>query len=171
MMRSRARILGHPIHPVLIVFPLGLLLTATGCDAWGWWRGEPFWRDLAFYLIVAGLIGGLVAAPFGLIDWLAIPKGTRAKAIGAWHGGGNLAVLMLFFLSGILRLGTGPGTAWSFVLALCGSALAMITGWLGGELVVRLGVGVDPGAHVDAPSSLSHQESREVDASVPRARR
>jgi uncharacterized membrane protein len=155
-MKSRARILGHPVHQTLVVFPLGLLLTATMLDAWGWVRGNVFWSDLAFYLIVGGLVGGVVAAPFGLVDWLGVPPGTRARTVGAWHGIGNVVVLGLFALSAVLRLG-GPARVggWPLVFALLGTAVALVTAWLGGELVVRLGVGVDPGAHIDAPSSLS----------------
>ena len=82
----------------------------------------------------------LAAAPFGLVDWLAIPRGTRAKAIGAWHGGGNVLVLALFALSLILRLRSPDvDPTWPLILALAGAAGALITGWLGGELVVRLG--------------------------------
>ena len=160
-MKSRARLLGHPIHTLLIVFPLGLLLTATLFDLWAWGTGSRFWNNLALYLIVAGVVGGLAAAPFGLVDWLAIPRGTRAKAIGAWHGGGNVLVLALFALSLILRLRSPDvDPTWPLILALAGAAGALITGWLGGELVVRLGIGVDPGAHVDAPSSLTTGDAR-----------
>ena len=111
---------------------------------------------ISFDLIAAGVIGGLAAAIFGLIDWLAIPSGTRAKAVGLWHGVGNVVVVVLFSLSWLLRWSTpnGPGTL-ALALSFVGVALALVTGWLGGELVDRLGVGVDDGAHLDAPSSLS----------------
>jgi uncharacterized membrane protein len=153
-MRSRARFLGHPVHPILITFPLGLLPIAVVFDLMAWISGAALWTDLAFYLIAAGTLGGLVAAVFGLIDWLAIPRGTRARAIGAWHGLGNLVVVSLFALSWTLRALYSPGPA-SRLLALVGLGLALVTGWLGGELVTRLGVGVDPGAHLNAPNSLS----------------
>lgn len=153
-MRSRARFLGHPVHPVLITFPLGLLPIAVVFDLMAWISGTLLWADLAFYLIAAGTLGGLLAAVFGLIDWLAIPRGTRARAIGAWHGLGNLVVVSLFALSWALRAMYSPGPA-SRLLALVGLGLALVTGWLGGELVTRLGVGIDPGAHLNASSSLS----------------
>ncbi len=60
---------------------------------------------VSFWMILAGVIGGLLAAVFGLIDWLAIPSGTRAKAIGLWHGGGNVVVVALFIASWWLRSG------------------------------------------------------------------
>ena len=78
-MESKAKLLGHPIHPMLVVFPLGLLATAVIFDAIALARENGAWSGMAFYLIAAGVIGGLVAAVFGLIDWLAIPSGTRAR--------------------------------------------------------------------------------------------
>jgi len=59
-------------------------------------------------MLVAGIVGGLVAAPFGVIDWLAIPHGTRAKSVGGLHGGGNVVVLLLFAVSWYLRRGQTP---------------------------------------------------------------
>ena len=153
-MRSRARILGHPIHPVLITFPLGLLPIAVAFDLMAWIFGTALWADLAFYLMAAGTLGGILAAVFGLIDWLAIPRGTRGRTIGAWHGLGNLVVVALFAISWTLRALYTPGPV-SRLLALLGLGLALVTGWLGGELVTRLGVGIDPGAHLNAPNSLS----------------
>jgi uncharacterized membrane protein len=161
-MESRAKLLGHAIHPMLIVFPLGLLATAVIFDCIALATAEGAWSDMAFYLIAAGVIGGLAAAVFGLIDWLAIPSGTRAKAIGLWHGAGNVVVVLLFIASWFLRRGTpnAPGTL-ALALSFAGVALALVTGWLGGELVERLGVGVDDGAHLDAPSSLSGRPAGE----------
>jgi uncharacterized membrane protein len=98
---------------------------------------------------------GLLAAIFGLIDWLAIPSGTRAKAIGAWHAVGNVVVLALFAASWYLRRGhASHPTNLEYVLSFVGFALSGITGWLGGELVDRLGVGVYEGANLNAPSSI-----------------
>jgi uncharacterized membrane protein len=127
-------------------------------DLMAWVSGNPVWSVLAAYAIGTGIVGGLVAAVFGLIDWLAIPRGTRAKAVGAWHGLGNVVVLTLFAVSWGLRVTAPDGPAvWPSVFAIAGLGLALVTGWLGGELVVRLGVGVEPGAHLDAPSSLSQE--------------
>jgi uncharacterized membrane protein len=120
------------------------------------WTGNEVFATVSFWNIVGGIVGGLLAAVFGLVDWIAIPDGTRAKRIGLAHGIGNVGVVGLFALSLWLRL-LAPGhvpTAAAILLALAGFALGGVTGWLGGELVDRLGVGVDEGAHVDAPSSL-----------------
>jgi uncharacterized membrane protein len=144
---------------MLIVFPLGLLSTAVIFDIIHLIGDGAGFALAASYAIAAGLVGGAVAAVAGLIDWLAIPPGNRAKRVGTLHGLGNAAVLVLFALSWLLRLRADawePG-ALALVLSFAGIALATVTGWLGGELVDRLGVGVDDGAHLDAPSSLSHR--------------
>ena len=161
-MESRAKALGHAIHPILIVFPLGLLSTAVIFDVLYLITDRSGFRIAAAYTIAAGVIGGLVAAVFGLIDWLAIPAGSRAKRVGMFHGAGNVVVVAQFAVSWLLRLGADnwrPG-ALALVCSFAGVALAGVTGWLGGELVERLGVGVDENAGIDAPSSLSKTAGR-----------
>lgn len=154
-MESRAKLLGHPIHTALIVFPLGLLGMAVIFDLLALVMGQGYWAEIALWMMVAGVVTGLIAAPFGLVDWLAIPARTRAKRIGALHGIGNVIVLLLFAASAWMRWDVPQSPAvFAVTLSLLGLILALITGWLGGELVDRLGVGVDDGAHVDAPSSL-----------------
>ncbi len=156
-MESKVKSLGHPIHPILIVFPLGLLMTAVIFDVVFFATGDATFATVAFWCIAAGIVGGLLAAVLGLIDWLYIPAGTRAKSVGLWHGLTNVAVVVLFAASWLLRRGT-PGYAPDtvpFVLGLAGAGLSGLGGWLGGELMGRLGVGVHPGAHLNAPSSLS----------------
>ena len=110
-MEARAKVLGHAIHQMLVVFPLGLFATAVIFDVVHLIGSGPIWSTVAFWMIGAGIIGGLSAAVFGIIDWLAIP-------------------------------------------------LLLLSGRLGGELVDRLGVGVDDGANVNAPSSLTHKTVR-----------
>jgi uncharacterized membrane protein len=141
---------------MLIVFPLGLLATSVVFDIVHLATGTAHFADIAFYMIISGVVGGLLAAVFGLVDWLSIPKHTRAKRVGAIHGLGNVVVTGLFAVSWLLRY-DAPGAPEGIAIALSfvGAALALVTGWLGGELVDRLGVGVDSGAHLDAPSSLS----------------
>lgn len=155
-MQARAKLLGHPIHQMLIVFPLGLLATSFIFDIVYLITGNGRFADISFWMISSGIIGGLLAAVFGAIDWLAIPRHTRAKRIGALHGGGNVIVTGLFAVSWLLRYDapTAPD-GLAFVVSGLAVSLALVTGWLGGELVDRLAVGVDDGAHLDAPSSLS----------------
>jgi uncharacterized membrane protein len=155
-MESKAKLFGHAVHPMLIPFPLGLLATVVVLDVINVFADRSSFDAAAAYLIVAGIVGGVAAAIFGWIDWFAIPTGTRAKRVGLVHGLGNAFVLVLFALSWLVR---ADGEGWdttgiALVLALVGASVSGVTGWLGGELVERLGVGVDDGAHLDAPSSL-----------------
>src|SRR5437588_3713166 len=161
-MESKAKLLGHPIHPMLIVFPLGLLATAVAFDIVGLSTGDASWFGISFWMIAAGSIGGLLAAGFGSVDWWAMPSGTRAKAIGFWHGAGNVVVVLLFIASWFLRRPTPLNPSSSALsLSFIAVALALVTGWLGGELVDRLGVGVDNGANLNAPSALSGRPATE----------
>jgi uncharacterized membrane protein len=160
-MESRAKLLGHPIHQMLIVFPLGLLAMGVIFDLLAIAFSRGYWSEIAYWMIAAGVITGLVAAPFGFVDWLAIPQGTRAKRIGALHGVGNVVVVVMFAASWLLR-SDAPQTpgALALVLSFAAGGLALVTGWLGGELVDRLSVGVDEGANVNAPSSLRTRRVR-----------
>jgi uncharacterized membrane protein len=162
-MEAKAKLFGHPIHQALIVFPLGVLATAVIFDVIHLVTGGPQWAEVSFWMICAGVIAGLVAAPFGIIDWLGIPGGTRAKRVGLLHGAGNVIVVLLFAASWMMRRDnpTAPNVL-AFALSFAGGGLALITGWLGGELVSRLGIGVSEGANVNAPSSLSGRPARET---------
>jgi uncharacterized membrane protein len=158
-MRTRVRLLGHSVHQMLVVFPLGVLGTAVIFDLIDLATGTGAFTLAAYWTMLAGVVGGLAAAPFGFIDWLHIPRGTRARRVGAWHGSGNVLVMALFALSWQLREPESDVPAAALVLALAGVALALVTAWLGAELVSRLGVGVDEDAGVDATSSLRPDES------------
>jgi uncharacterized membrane protein len=161
-MESRVKIFGHPVHPMLIVLPLGLFVAAIVFDAIYLSRGFSTVRTVGFWNIAGGIIGGLVAAIFGLIDWLAIPPRTRAKYIGIWHAISNVAAIVVFAIVFFTRYNR-PGFATTpglFIVEICALVLALIGGWLGGELVDRLGVGVDDDANLNAPNSMYAGRSR-----------
>lgn len=108
-------------------------------------------------MVAAGVLTGLLAAVFGAIDYFAIPHGTRAKRVGALHGSGNVVMVVLFAISWLLRRDEPDymlGTV-AFILALVAVVLSFATGWLGGELVGRLGVGIDDNAGLDAPTDFT----------------
>jgi uncharacterized membrane protein len=160
-MESKMKVAGHGLHPILIVFPLGLFSTAVLFDLIRIVHGGAGLGEAAFYDIAVGIVMGLVAAVAGLVDWLGIPSGTRARAIGLWHGAGNVVIVVVFAISWIIRVqDPGSPAVIAFVLSLAGALLALATGWLGGELVQRLGVGVDEGANLDASSSLAGEPHR-----------
>lgn len=169
-MESKAKLLGHSVHAMLIAFPVGLFVTAVIFDVIHLVTKSGPWALISYYMIAAGIIGGLAAAVFGFIDYLAIPAGTRAKAVGRTHGLGNVVVVVLFLLSWWMRRSSPDAPAGSALLfSFLGVALASVTAWLGGELVERLGVAVDDGAHLDAPSSLSGQPASATTRSPDRA--
>ena len=155
-MQGSAKAMGHPIHQQLVVFPIGLLATAVVFDVLRYITDNGGFAVASYYMIAAGIIAGLLAAVFGAIDYSAVPAGTRARRIGAMHGTGNVVVVVLFAASWLLRTGEPhhAPTTLAFILALLGALLATVTGWLGGELVDRLGVGVEPDAGLDAPASF-----------------
>ena len=138
-MHARAQIFGHPIHLILIVFPLGLLATSFFFDLAWLATARAQLALVSWWMIFAGVIGGLAAGVFGLVDWLAIPRGTRARRVGAWHGGGNAIVALLFAVSWLLRR-DAPEHPEALAIALSGLGvlLSVLTGWLGGELADRM---------------------------------
>ena len=163
-MESKAKALGHPLHPIMIVFPLGLLATSVLFDVVYLVTDAREFAIVAFWTTVGGLLGGLLAAVPGVIDWLAIPTGTRVRRVGAVHGLGNVGVLALFALSWLLRRDEPnyvPSTL-ALLVAGAGFVLAGVTGWLGGEMVDRLGVGVDDHANLNAPNSLTKRPASDT---------
>ena len=143
-MASGAKVLGHPIHTVLIVYPLGLLSTAVLFDIIRMITGDSSWSIASYYMIGVGVISGLLAAIFGFVDWKAITNGTRAKSVGRVHGLGNVVVVVLFAASWWLRTSAPESpSGLALTCSFLGVLLAFVTGWLGGELVFRHGVGVE----------------------------
>jgi uncharacterized membrane protein len=167
-----AKILGHHVHPMLVVFPLGLLAISVFFDVAYLTTERVVFAETAYWNILAGVVGGLAAAVFGFWDWLTIPAKTRAKRIGVLHGLINVVVVALFAVSWFLRRGDSLDhvpTSGALALSFIAIAFALVSGWLGGELVERLGIGVSEQANPDAPSSL--QAARSYRAASPRGAR
>jgi uncharacterized membrane protein len=158
-MKSTARLAGHAIHPMLVVFPLGLLATSLVWDICRLATNADRWGMLSFWTIVAGVVGGLVAAVPGFIDWLAIPPRTRAKPVGRMHMIVNLIVVFSFVISLVAHANADGGYsragALTMVWGWLGIGLALVSSWLGGELVETLGISVSDDANPDAPSALA----------------
>ena len=144
-MSSPASIAKHPIHPMLVVFPIGLWTFSLVCDvayAAGW--GGPIWNDMAFYTMAGGIAGALLAAVPGFIDFLSLRGSVRSIALT--HMLINLGIVGLYALNLFLRTGSAPGAAAPVALSALGMVLLGISGWLGGELVYVHNIGVEPQA-------------------------
>ena len=161
-MESKAKLFGHAIHPMLIPFSLGLLVASIVFDIVYLLTGNGKWSEISFWMIAVGVVAGLAAAVFGVIDFSRVPDGTRAHSIGVWHAVLSGSMVALFVVSWLLRMGepTEPG-AVPIILSVLGMVLAGLTGWFGGELVERLGVGVYEGAHLNSSNSLSGRPASE----------
>lgn len=171
-MAGKINLFGHPVHPMVIVFPLGLLPAAVACDIIFLVHGGAHWAHFAYWLLVGGVLSGIFAAIFGIADWAALPNGTRAKRIGGWHARVNITMIVLFAIDWWLRR-TAPDTPGMLpiILGIVALVLGLIGGWLGGELVYRLSVGVDFDAHVNSPSSLSSRPASDNKETLPASQR
>jgi len=146
-MRTPASIAGHPIHPMLVPLPIGMWVLSLACDIIAAFAADPTsWKTVALYAMIGGIIGALLAAVFGLIDLLSLPARIRSTALA--HMGINLTIVVLFVIDAWLRL-SGSDPVWLSVVAIL---LLLVSGWLGGKMVYRLGVAVDTeSAGVDTP--------------------
>jgi uncharacterized membrane protein len=157
-MASPASIGGHPIHPMIIPFPIALWVFSLVADVIYLWRGNPVWKDwIAFYALLAGTIAAAAAAVPGLIDWLSLTDKAVVK-IANWHARLNVIALLIFAGSFYLRTTSGAslvGGSHTIPLALSvlGVVLITISGWLGGELVFKHGVAVGSGSGAASENS------------------
>jgi uncharacterized membrane protein len=139
-MRTPASIARHPIHPMLVPLPIGLWLFSLFCDlVHRFGASSPNWEVVAWYTMVGGIVGALLAAVPGLIDLLSLPS--SVKRVGVTHMALNLTVVGLYIINAWLRRGgASDGAIWLSVLAI---VLLGVSGWLGGKMVYEHGVAVD----------------------------
>ena len=149
-MRTPARIMDHPIHPMLIPFPIGLWVFSLAADITYRVGGDPIWLTMAYWTMLGGTIGALVAAVPGLIDYLSLTE-PRAVRIGTIHLTLNLIIVGLFVANLVLRtMGTAPATGLPFLLSIIAVALLLVSGWFGWELIYRQGVAISPEIEIRA---------------------
>ena len=141
--RSTARFMGHPIHPMLVPYPIAFFTGAFLADLTFLWTGHPFWATAAAWLIGAGLVGALLAALAGLTDFLGEPR-VRALSTAWLHMLGNVTLVVLEAINLVLRYGDPAAALPSPGVYLSGAGFLLLgfTGWLGGELVFHRRVGV-----------------------------
>lgn len=141
-MRTRAGIAGHPFHPMIVVFPIGLWVFSFISDLILLGSQNAVWASVAYYTMAGGIVGALAAAVPGAIDLFSITSG-KSRRIGVWHMLINVTALVLFAINFWQR--TDSQTPSSGLISLSGISVALlaISGWLGGEMVFRHGVAVE----------------------------
>jgi uncharacterized membrane protein len=161
--KSTARIGTHPIHPMLIPYPIAFLSGAFGYDLAAWLQNRPDLSRTAAHLRTAGIVSALVSALPGLLDYLfTVPKKQGARLPATFHMLSNLGALGLFAAASD-KDGTREALERSLKLQAAGTALLGIGGYLGGHLVYKLGIAVaapEPEAKLERPAPEAPQLER-----------
>lgn len=146
-MYSKVKIAGHPVHPMLIAFPVAFYTAALVCYIVYASNANVFWYQVGYVANVAGAVMALVAAIPGFIDWLSIPTGTKPKQTGVLHMACNVVALLLYATNAWLQCNqwyeANPDLGLSIPLTGVGFVLTLIAGFLGWTLVQKHHVGVD----------------------------
>jgi uncharacterized membrane protein len=143
-MGSAASVYKHPIHPMIIPFPIALWIFSLVCDVifkMGW--GGAAWSDLALYTMIGGFCGAVIAAVPGYIDYRSITSDPESSRIALWHMVVNLSIVVIFGVNIWLRVGALATDDLPFALSLLGVGMLGVSGWLGGELVYVRGLAVE----------------------------
>jgi uncharacterized membrane protein len=142
---SVAAIAGHPIHPMLIPFPIALLVFALVADVAYATTADAFFARMALWMVASGLVTGVLAMLAGLLDFVALERPRQLRA-GWVHGIGNGVVVGLTAVNLVGRIVSGEEfvVPWGLTLSAVIGMLLAVTGWFGGELSYRYLIGVDP---------------------------
>jgi uncharacterized membrane protein len=140
-MSSPASIKNHPIHPMLIALPIGLWVFALVCDVFRLLGEGPAWSVVAIYSIAGGIVGAVIAAVPGLIDYFSIDEKEMGQ-IATYHMVVNVTATVIFGLNLWLRFRLDETSKIPFLLTLVGVGLIGFGGWLGGEMVYVKGMAV-----------------------------
>ncbi len=148
-MKSRIAIAGHPIHPMLVPIPIGLLVGSVAADLGYILTGrDATWADIAFWTLAGGLVSAVPAAAAGFGEYLLLARHTDARELATWHLFLNAGALALFVISLLLRLDevtlAGDRFGAAFAISAVAVTVLAISGWIGGELIYRKHLGVDP---------------------------
>jgi len=149
-MSTRASIHRHPIHPMLIVFPLGLWIFAFVCYVVYLASAGASWRAASLYAMAGGIIGAVLAAVPGFIDLLTLRR-SRVWTTGVAHTSANVTGLVLFIIAFAIGISRSTPSVATLVLSVLGLIAIGIGGWLGGALVYEHGVGVQSRQPQEAP--------------------
>ena len=144
-MRSKASIKSHPLHPILVSFPIAFLTGTLISDIIAAFSdNQTFWQT-GYYLEIAGIVMGLLAAVPGIVDFVyTVPPKSSAKKRGVKHGLLNVTHLILFFIAWMIRTDDIENITLILALEAAGLVIMLFAGWLGGTLVYRNQIAVDP---------------------------
>ena len=154
--RSTASIAGHPIHPMLIPFPIAFFVATFACDLAFWRTADAYWATASLWLLGAGLLTAALAATAGLVDVIGEPR-IRALSDVWWHAGGNILMVLIQLYNWFMRYTEGENAVvpLGLVLSLIVVGILLFTGWKGWQMVYRHHVGVsdepDVGVHAAPP--------------------
>jgi uncharacterized membrane protein len=140
---SRMAVLKHPIHPMMVIYPVAFLSMLVVTDALFLWRGDPFWAELSFWFNLAGFGIGVLAGLVGMGDLFLI-RAVR-RHISAWSHFIAAVMVLALAAAGLWLRWPDPIAAvwpWGLLLSSVTFVLVMIAGWLGGTLSFRHGIGV-----------------------------
>jgi len=135
-------LMGHPLHPQMIVMPAGLLPFSLVLDAMHAFTRDQSYADAAYYTMMGGFVGGLAAGAAGAADYGTIPSDSKAKAIGRLHGAMNVGLLALTGLNLIMRRKRRSAGALPMLLSLVTTAGLTVSAWYGAHLVYHHGMRV-----------------------------
>lgn len=140
---STVAIAGHPLHPLIVTFPIAFLTGVLGTDLGYWLTQDVFWARASIWLIGAGLVTGVVAAITGMSDFLKIDR-VKKHSAGWIHMVGNIGAMLLSLVNWWIRRGNIEGAAFpvGLIISLVVALLLGVTGWYGAELVYRHKVAV-----------------------------
>ena len=155
-MYSKIKIAGHPVHPMIVVYPIAFYTATVICYLVYGANADPFWFKVAVVANGAGIVMALIAALPGFIDWLAIPAVKKAKRVGMNHMLLNVGALVLFAISFFIQYrkwdDPQPDATTSTILSVVGLSLTVAAGFFGWNLIQKHHVGV---------SLTEHQEQLE----------
>lgn len=164
-MRTPASIAGHPLHAMLIVFPVALFIFSLICDLASLRSADPaHWTMISLYTMVGGFVGALAAAIPGLIDYSSVHE-PRIKRVATIHMSINLCAVALYAFNIWLRVHGAPVVGLPLLLSVIAVGGLAVSGWLGGHMVHVWGVGVE-GAP-EAPGEITSTERAHPHATAP----
>ena len=157
--QSTAKIAGHPIHPMLIPFPIAFFVGTFACDIAYWVTGNANWAMVTPWLLGAGIIMAALAALAGLTDVIGEER-IRSLADAWWHAGGNVIVVLIEIYNWYARFDQGAAAIVpnGLILSLVVTCILLFTGWKGWNMVFRHRVGVADGA-VAAEMPVTHKKA------------